>query len=411
MRSRTDALAQLPPLVLMGGEANALSVARDMARRGVEVFYLGSKNTCVRFSRHCRAIICDCDDPSKSAEDVRAEYLLGPEAAHLEGAVLLACDDVGIQTLCRHRDALARRYRLDISDCESQASMLDKLTTYQHAQAAGVPTPRFWAVTHLDEVFQLRDELVFPLMIKPRLSHLFERRFGRKHVIVNEFDEVIQVFKSISDAGVEALLTEPIPGGDDQLCSYFSYFDENGEAQFDFTKRVIRRYPTGMGAACYHITDRIPEIVEISRKLCRQAGLRGLANVEYKFDARDGQYKLIECNARFVASNRLVSASGCELARFVYNRIVGLPLPELKEFRVGVRMWDPIRDFAAFRELRREGRITSGQWLRSVMHRQTFPYFLLTDPMPTFSRLLKPIRAALSRNRASDESESFMPGK
>ena len=35
-----------------------------------------------------------------------------------------------------------------------------------------------------EQVLALRDELVFPLIVKPRLSHLFEAQFGRKHVIV-----------------------------------------------------------------------------------------------------------------------------------------------------------------------------------------------------------------------------------
>ena len=48
----------------------------------------------------------------------------------------------------------------------------------------------------------------------------------------------------------------------------------------------IRRYPTGMGGACYHITDWIPELVEPSLKLFRNVGLRGLANIEFKQDER-----------------------------------------------------------------------------------------------------------------------------
>ena len=62
-------------------------------------------------------------------------------------------------------------------------------------------------------------------------------------------------------------------------------------------------------------------------RLFRHVGLRGLANVEFKLDPRDGQYKLIECNARFTAANGLVAKSGIDLGRFVYCRAVGLPLP------------------------------------------------------------------------------------
>ena len=62
---------------------------------------------------------------------------------------------------------------------------------------------------------------------------------------------------------------------------------------------MTRVYPVTSGPGCHHITDWIPELREPALRLFRQAGLRGLANVEFKRDDRDGQLKLIECNARF----------------------------------------------------------------------------------------------------------------
>jgi D-aspartate ligase len=179
------------------------------------------------------------------------------------------------------------------------------------------------------------------------------------------------------------LLMEKIPGPDDRLCSYYTYMDENGDPLFHFTKRIIRRYPLNKGAACYHITDDIPELHQLGLRLFRHVGLRGLANVEFKLDDRDGRLKLIECNARFTAANCLVDRAGFDLAGFVYNRMVGLPQSPLTEFRSGVRLWYPIDDFHAFRALRRLGQITFRQWLAGIMHRQTFPYFHWSDPLPT----------------------------
>ena len=144
-----------------------------------------------------------------------------------------------------------------------------------------------------------------------------------------------------------------------------TYLDEQSKPLFHFTKRVIRRYPSGMGTGCYHITDWIPETVQPSLKLFERAGLRGLANVEYKLDERDGQYKLIECKARFTAANCLVAASGFGLAEFVYNRIVGLPQKHLVKYRTGLRLWDPARDLSAYLERRRMGELTLFRWLAS----------------------------------------------
>ena len=196
---------------------------------------------------------------------------------------------------------------------------------------------------------------------------------------------------------------EWIPGGDDSLCSYYTYLDADGDAHFDFTKRVIRRYPAGMGLGCYHVTDDVPGVKELGLRLFRHVGLRGLANVEFKLDPRDGQYKLIECNARFTAANGLVAKSGIDLARFVYCRAAGLPLPPVNGFRPGVRVIDPVMDLLSFLELRRAGSMTFGQWVRSLLHRQTFAYFEWTDPLPALARVLQDarVRAAAQRPRAA----------
>ncbi|WP_406693556.1 hypothetical protein V5E97_21205 [Singulisphaera sp. Ch08] len=391
----TERGAGLPPAILLGGGANALSVARCLAGAGVSVYAINEPEAYVRYSRHCQWLSVPVVE--QDIEGSWARYLLGPESDHLQGAVLLSCSDAGIQVIARHREALEHRFRLDDSNREAQGRVLDKLTTYQEARIAGVPTPRFWVAESSEQVVALREALVYPLLVKPRLSHLFEERFGKKFVVVNDFDELLATFDAVSEAGIETLLMELIPGGDDLLCSYYTYLDEQGQPLFHFTKRIIRRFPVGMGTACYHITDWNPEVAKLALKLCGQVGLRGLANVEFKRDPRDGQLKLIECNARFTASNCLVAGSGFDLASFVYNRIVGRPQQPLEKYHQGMRLWDPIRDFEAFLELRRRGELSFLGWLRSILHFQTFAYFQWTDPLPALMRISKPLRNLFAR--------------
>lgn len=394
-------VALLPPVVILGGEANALSVARDLGREGIKVYILCDADAVCRHSRYCEWI--ETAD-GKTPEERWSRYLLSPASDELRGAVVLSCSDAGLQVLIKHGEQLKRKFRLDLSDPQAQVTMLDKLTTYAHAAAAGVPTPRFWDGATREQVLELKGSLSFPVMVKPRLSHLFEAKFGRKHVIVSSFDQLLKTFDAAAMAGLAVLLMEWIPGGDGQLCSYYTYLDEAGTPLFDFTKRIIRRFPSGMGAACYHITDRVPGIVAPAQRLFKHVGLKGLANVEFKLDPRDNQYKLIECNARFTASNCLVSASGCELALFVYNRIVGRPLPKMKDFRNGMRLLDPVRDFSAFRELRAEGQMTFLEWVSSLAHRQSFAYFWWTDPKPALVRVSKPFGRFFARTRGESAS-------
>jgi hypothetical protein len=61
-------------------------------------------------------------------------------------------------------------------------------------------------------------------------------------------------------------------------------------------------------------------------------------------------------------------------------------------YKVGLRLWDPLRDFKAFRELRGLRQLSFAKWLASILRRQTFAYFAWSDPMPAVARALKPLR-------------------
>lgn len=373
-----------PPTIVMGGGSNAVSIARALGRRGIRVYALNTPDALVRHSRYCSWI----DVSGRGEVEERwSQHLLGPEMESLRGSVLLAASDAGLMVLAQNRAALAARYILDLSEPAAQLSMLDKLQTYRIAREAQVPTPGFLEVKSWAEALAHRSELVFPLLVKPRASHLFEARFGQKFFIARNMGELQDLIRLAENAQLDVILMELVPGPDSLLCSYYTYIDERGEALFDFTKRVIRRYPVGMGGGCYHVTDHVPEIREHALKLFRHAGVRGLANAEFKQDTRTGQLKLIECNARFTAANGLVAESGVDLAYFVYARAVGLPLPPMDSFQSGTRLWDPMADVFAFRALRASGDLTLAGWLASILYRQTFPYFLWSDPLPGIAGL------------------------
>ncbi len=144
-----------------------------------------------------------------------------------------------------------------------------------------------------------------------------------------------------------------------------------------------------MGLATYHKTDHVPHVKDLAVRLFQAAGLVGLANAEFKWDSRDETLKLIECNARFTAANGLVFRAGLDLASFVYNRLTGLATPPMDHFQDNLTMWDPVRDFRAYRELRKSGEISFNSWLRSILRDHTFPCFQWDDLIPAVARLLQ----------------------
>jgi D-aspartate ligase len=394
---------KLPPALIVGGDHGCLSIARSLGAAGIPVYALNYAQSEVRYSRFCKWI--DLTESNSIGTEAWAAYLLGPESDHLRGAVLLAACDEAIELIAEHRQSLSEKFTLDLSNPDAQLCMLDKLCTYRAAQAAGVPTPNFWEANTREQIVKLEHELVFPLILKPVLGHKFSRKFIGPYAVAYTLDELLRAFEMVCGADIPIFLVEMIPGPDDRLCSYYTYLDENGNDLINFTKRVIRRYPMNMGGSTYHVTDDVPDIRELALALFRLVGLRGVANAEFKMDVRDGKLKLIECNARFTAADCLLVASGLNLPLFVYDRLTGRPhaVPP-SSYRAGMRLWKPLGDFAAYRQLNKMGLLTFRAWIRSVTHRQIFPVFSWNDPLPAILGNARLFRYAWSRLRSSSPS-------
>jgi D-aspartate ligase len=391
---------KLPPALIVGGEHGCLSIARSLGATGIPVYAINHPESVVRYSRFCKWI--DLPGNKTVGTEVWAAYLLGRESNHLRGAVLLAASDEAIELIAEHREALSEKFTLDLSNPEAQLCMLDKLCTYRAAQAAGVPTPKFWVADTREQVEKLERELIFPLILKPIIGHKFSRKFTGSYAVAHHFDELLHAYDAVCRAGIRTFLVEMIPGPDDKLCSYYTYLDEDGKNLIDFTKRVIRRYPMNMGGSTYHITDYVPGIQELGLALFGQVGLRGVANVEFKLDERDGKLKLIECNARFTAADCLLVASGLNLPLLVYNRLTGrAQTVASSRYRMGMRLWKPVGDFVAYRQLNKMGLLTFRAWIRSVMYPQIFPVFRWNDPLPAIIGGARLIAYAWSRFRLS----------
>ncbi|WP_459161750.1 carboxylate--amine ligase [Pseudonocardia bannensis] len=293
---------------------------------------------------------------------------------------------------------MLERFNLDISNVNAQLNMLDKLATYQSSKKAGVPTPRFWEVHSWSEVERHREELVFPLIVKPLHSHAYAAAFpGRsKFRVAHNMDDLKDAYSELTMAGLAIMLVEKIAGPDDLLCSYYTYIDTSGSPTFDFTKRILRRYPPNMGVASYHITDWNPAVRDVAQRLFKHVGLRGVANAEFKLDRRDGQLKIIECNARFTDATPLLAASGIDLARYVYLQVLRRPDPPPQRYVTGRRLLYLSNDVLAYRELRRCGELTLSSYVSSLAHKQTFGYLSPRDPLPALARGVMRIKSVLT---------------
>ena len=374
------------PAIVLGGCQNALSVARNLTRQGIEVVALNYPYEAVRFSRFARYIKLGGDGSPAAWE----QYLLSTESQSLSGSVLLPCSDEAVSIIVNNHEALSRKFLLEETNPEMRRELLDKFATYQHAQSAGIPTVCQARVRTRDQLDKAASALRFPLIMKPLYSP--DRLLLKfKTAFIADSAELIRRFSAAAEAGVGVVLMEYIPGGDDRLCSYYTYLDERGNPLVHFTKRVKRRYPLESGDGTYHVTDWIPEAADLGLRFFRHLNFRGLGNIEFKWDERDRTLKVIEVNARFTASDCLVTKSGVNLALIAYNRITHRPQPPVFGFRKSLVLCRPIEDALAAWSLRKAGRLRLSEWLAELSRVDLLPFFEWRDPMPALAVLSRRI--------------------
>jgi predicted ATP-grasp superfamily ATP-dependent carboligase len=369
------------PVLLLGGKENALSITRHLGKLGVPIRVSGPMNCWALHSRYCTEAFPI--PKGKTQQEYWRSLLLGNDG-RLNGHIIWALSDEAIEFINTHRGSLSARYTLDEADVELQSDFLDKTRTLELAAQAGVDAPKHWRLQQNQDLEALRHEISFPAMVRPIQSHKFTRVFGRKLFIVEEsFEELADHIRKAWEHGIDVFVGEMIPGPDSLLSSYYTYRTKDGKRLFDFTKSIIRRWPVNRGNACYHKTGWLPETASAGARFFESAGLRGLGNIEFKRDLRDGKLKIIEVNARFTAAQELVRRAGVPIDLMIYCHLTKQPVPEPKHADRELRYWYPMRDFMSFIELRKRGELSLWGWFKSVTKPgMVFPLVSFSDPLP-----------------------------
>jgi D-aspartate ligase len=368
------------PAVLVGGGASALSAARSLSPLGVEVLALGDPRTSpVRYSRHCRRFV-----GVESGPDVQRRWL--SELLALEPGIVLPCTDEALELIARHRaDLLGRGHLVYDCDDELALAMLDKERTYALAREVGLHVPRTATVRDETGLERAAGEMDFPCALKPVSPVEFRRVFGlsRKLFVARDRNELRAAFAEADRFGLTMLLTEIVEGPDEAVWTYVTYVGPDGRPLVTCSKRKLRQWPAHFGIGSYNVVQRDEEVIAVGRRFVEGTGLRGFAAVELKRDARDGRLVLIECNQRFVNSSELLRAAGVNLALVAYEIAAGrTPTPQ-PEPREETRLLFLVEDAKSFLQLRQAGELSTAAWTRSLLHRQRFPVFSLSDPLPS----------------------------
>jgi predicted ATP-grasp superfamily ATP-dependent carboligase len=313
---------------------------------------------------------------------------------HLEQWVLFPMQDEVVQLVACNTQQLAQIYTLVTQEWDIARWANDKRRTYQMAEETGVPYPRTYYPANEEELATI--ETPFPSIIKPAISVRLQYSTHLKALPAQSPQELLlQYRRARGYIDAEEVMVQEIIPGDGKTQYSIAAYCEDGRILTSMTARRTRQYPIdyGLGSSFVEATP-VPALLEPAEKLLSYMRVSGMIEVEFKFDERDQQYKLLDINLRPWGWHTLCIACGLDFPYIQYCDVLG---QEQKSIAVAPRYdyhWvRMLTDLPAGLQEIRAGITTPRRYLRSLAGKTVFSVLDWRDPLPAAGDLL----VALSR--------------
>ncbi len=339
--------APVVAVVTSVGIHNGLAVLRGLGRMGVPVYAVSEKNSIGFYSRYvCKSwVVPDNHHDPEGFLEVLLE--VGRELK-TEGkkAVLFATRDSTVELFAKNAERLEKYFVCHFPSSEVIYTVSDKMIQYRTAERIGVPYPQTYFEDELEQLYSdlVSGKLQFPVICKTRkeLPSTLRKKF---RIAVFETKEGLQ--KHVAEAtslGIHWVVQNVVPGGDENLYTLGSCIGRDGRMKAVFTGRKLLQQPPKFGICRVGESMEVPELIAHGEKLLRELNFFGISQVEFKYDHRDGKYKLMEVNPRSWAWISLPIEMGINLPYAFFCDALGIdvPLQEMKKRAVWISATDDL---------------------------------------------------------------------
>ena len=381
--------------VVIGGDHQGLGIVRSLGRHKVPVCIIDDERSIARFSRYATLAIGakDLRDERKTIETVL-------EIGHrhdLKDWVLYPTRDETVAAFSRYRSMLTEYFRVPTPDWDSIQWVWDKRNTYRLAEELGIPAPRTWYPRTLGDLEEIHAP--FPLTVKPAIKEHFFYATKAKAWRADNREELRDLFQRASarvESG-EVMIQDLIPGDGQKQFSYCAFYKQ-GQAIASMVVRRTRQHPPEFGRASTFVeTIDLPVLETLSLRFLQAINYYGLVEVEFKLDARDGQYKLLDVNGRTWGYHTLGFEAGVDFPYLLFADQLGMPVQPCRA-RPGVKWIRLITDLpTGIGEILR-GRQDWRAYLQSLRQFQIESVFSREDPLPAVAELALLPYIALKRS-------------
>ncbi len=370
-------------LITDGHWRKSLAAVRGLGQEGVRV--AGGESTWPAtgfFSKYCRKRLIY---PSLLFEPEKFIEFLLKELKSQNYRILIPMEDATCNLIAANHEDVGNLTYLPLINKEKLEFVQRKDNVLQLAAGIGIPIPETFYIKDLDQLSELKDQLPYPVVIKPKTGA------GAEGIIYSfKPGNLIADYLKVHRLYPFPLIQEKIAGNGPGFGASF-LMDENSRVMASFVHKRLREYPVTGGASTLRESVLQDEVRQMGEALLKKLGWFGVAMVEFKYDIKDQTYKLMEINPRFWGSLALAIRAGVNFPYLLYKMACKEKFKPVEKYKIGQRCrWLLPGDMLHFIHNPNRAGLKPG-FFNFFDRQTTYDIISLKDPMPIIGRILTPL--------------------
>jgi D-aspartate ligase len=368
------------PTIVFGGGINGLGIVRNLGREGINVCSVVDRFDGAIFSKYCKKHYLLPD--YKERKDEAKSFLTNFSRSYTTRAVIFATDDIGTLVLADLKSDLKDDYYFVLPEKETVEKLVVKRRFYQSLSENRVPHPKVVIPTKPGDLEDVERELGYPIFIRPSISEHFSMISRKKGFIANSKRELIKYLHLVSRHNIDVICQEIIPGGDDKIYGIAGLLNRESKPLALFAYHRLRGWPPVFGN-CSMIESLplsdVSTLKETTTTYLRSLDYYGIMECEFKQDCRDGDFKMLEINARSWWQNSFPTKCGLNIVLAAYLDAIGETVDYNENYLTGLKWTNFINDVVSSV---RGMDIFKKNWLGTFHKVRDFAFFDIHDPAP-----------------------------
>ncbi|NLV27955.1 MAG: hypothetical protein GXY48_12465 [Methanomicrobiales archaeon] len=312
--------------MVLGSYLNAYSIIQELTEKGVlDIFIIDFIKMGAAYSNKIKKFQLIKQNPEDLLEKINRLHEL------YDYLIIYPTEDIHIEYLYTIYSYI-HKFSFIPFNTDNILLTLNKYYQYAQCEKLGVPYPKTINISNENDLDAL-DALSFPILIKPvKREDIHGQVFRNLQIHSKTHLEEIRtdILKHMSE-NLSFIASEIIPGDGSQIYSYVGYRSFQGDILNEWIGKKLSQYPNDFGIFASASNNAPSEVLEQGRKLLHGMNLMGIAQPEFKYDCRDGYYKLMEINLRSMMWNRVGNISGINVQYTQYLDALNLPVPKQEQ--------------------------------------------------------------------------------